>query len=105
MLSIDQTVNPENCSNMAEVREGVDAIDRAMVALIARRFAYMNAAARIKDDRAAVRDEARKSQVLENVVSAAQAAHIPQEPLVRLWDQLVEASIKYEFDRWDDIRR
>lgn len=105
MLSIDQTVSPENCSNMAEVREGVDAIDRAMVALIARRFAYMNAAARIKDDRAAVRDEARKSQVLENVVSAAQAAQIPQEPLVRLWDQLVEASIKYEFDRWDDIRR
>ena len=102
MPSIDQTISPENCSNMVQVREGVDAIDREMVALIARRFAYMDAAARIKTDRDAVRDEARKAEVIANVQAAAIAAEIPVEPVIQLWDGLVEASIVYEFDRWDE---
>ena len=38
---------PEDCSTMPEVREGVDATDRELVALLARRFGYMRAAARI----------------------------------------------------------
>ena len=52
-------IDPENCQSMAEVRAGVDAIDRQVVALLKRRFGYMDAAARIKPDREAVRDESR----------------------------------------------
>ena len=40
---------------MTDVREGVDALDRALVALMAERQRYMDAAARIKTDRGAVR--------------------------------------------------
>jgi isochorismate pyruvate lyase len=36
---------------MAEVRSGVDEVDRQLVALLKRRFGYMDAAARIKPDR------------------------------------------------------
>ncbi|MFZ5794889.1 MAG: chorismate mutase, partial [Pseudomonadota bacterium] len=45
-----------DCTNMAEVRAGVDHVDRALIALLAQRFAYMDAAARIKPERGAVRD-------------------------------------------------
>ena len=38
---------PEQCSSMAEVRAGVDALDQELVALLAERFRFMNAAARI----------------------------------------------------------
>ena len=51
-------IQPESCQTMAEVRAGVDALDQELVALIARRFAFMDAAARIKPSRDAVRDEA-----------------------------------------------
>lgn len=90
-----------DCTTMAEVRAGVDQVDRELVALLARRFAYMDAAARIKAERGAVRDEARKAQVIANVRAHARAAGLPEEPLARLWDQLVEASIAYEFDAFD----
>ena len=90
-----------DCTTMAEVRAGVDQVDRELVALLARRFAYMDAAARIKPDRAAVRDEARKAQVITNVRSHARDAGLPEEPLAGLWDQLVEASIAYEFEAFD----
>ena len=47
---------PETCTSMIEVRQGVDALDRALVGLLAERQRYMDAAARIKTERTAVRD-------------------------------------------------
>jgi len=90
---------------MAEVRAGVDATDRELVALLARRFAFMDAAARIKPDRAAVRDKARKAQVIANASAAARAAGIPDGVAADLWERLVEASIAYEFGAFDAISR
>ena len=46
-VGIDPRVSPEACQTMAEVRVGVDALDRALVTLIAERQRYMDAAARI----------------------------------------------------------
>ncbi len=104
MTESDQTISPENSSNMAQVREGVDAVDRDLVVLLARRFAYMDAAARIKTDRQSVRDEARKAQVLDNVAREAVAAGLDPERLRAIWDVLVEQSIAYEFVQWDRVR-
>ena len=59
LASVDPRPAPERCATMAEVRQGVDALDRALVTLLAERQRYMDAAARIKQDRGAVRDTAR----------------------------------------------
>ena len=93
-----------DCTTMAEVRAGVDQLDRELVAALARRFAYMDAAARIKPSREAVRDEARKRQVIANVRLAAREAGLPEDALADLWDGLVEASIAYEFEAFDARR-
>ena len=89
---------------MIEVREGVDATDRELVALLEKRFGYMRAAARIKPTREAVRDEERKSSVIAAAKAEAEARGIPSELIADLWDQLVEGSIAYEFDEWDRTR-
>jgi isochorismate pyruvate lyase len=95
---------PDACRTMAEVRSGVDAIDAEIVRLLAERFRYMDAAARIKPARAAVRDEARKAEVLANVAAHARAAEAPAPALTALYDRLIEASIAYELDRFDALR-
>lgn len=89
---------------MAEVRHGVDRLDEQIVGLLAERFRYMDAAARIKPDRSAVRDEWRKADVIAKVAAAAGREGAPVEALVALYDRLVEASIAYEFDRFDETR-
>lgn len=94
------TLPPDACNTMTEVRAGVDAIDRALMALLDRRFAYMRAAARIKPDRSAVRDEARKDEVLANVRADAAAKGLPADALAAIWEQLVEQSIAYEMKEW-----
>lgn len=86
---------------MTDVRAGVDATDQALVALLARRFRYMDAAARIKPDRGAVRDEARKRQVIVQAAVAARVAGLPDGFAERMWEMLVEASIAYEFEAFD----
>jgi isochorismate pyruvate lyase len=96
---------PEQCATMTEVRAGVDQVDRELVALLVRRFGYMDAAARIKTERGAVRDEARKAEVLDNVARAAAAAGLDPDRLRAVWNELVEQSIAYEAIRWDQIHR
>lgn len=86
---------------MTEVRAGVDQLDRELIALLARRFAYMDAAARIKPERGAVRDEARKAEVIANACAAARAAGVPEDAVAELWERLVEASIAYELAAFD----
>ena len=90
-----------DCTTMAEVRAGVDQVDRDLIALLARRFAYMDAAARIKPTRDAVRDEARKAAVIANARAAAVEAELPADDIAALWDTLVEASIAYEMRTFD----
>lgn len=100
----DAILAPEDCTTMPDVRAGVDATDRALMALLDRRFGYMRAAARIKTDRSVVRDEARKAQVIDNARADAAARGLPADALAEIWEQLVEASIAYEMVEWDRIR-
>ena len=90
-----------DCTTMAEVRAGVDQVDRELIALLRRRFDYMDAAARIKPTRGAVRDEARKAQVIDHARDGARAAGLPEQAIAALWDALVEASIAYELEEYD----
>lgn len=97
--------DPEDCKSMIEVREGVDALDRELVALIVRRQAYMAAAARIKTDRDKVRDEPRIEDVVAKVKAEAIRLGLSVEIAEPVWRELIERSIAYEFEAWDRIRR
>lgn len=97
-------VLPDACQTMTDVRAGVDATDCEIVALLARRFGYMRAAARIKPSRDAVRDEARKAAVIAAAKAEAERLGAPADVVAALWEQLVEASIAYELEVWDQTR-
>jgi isochorismate pyruvate lyase len=100
----EERVAPLACRSMAEVRQGVDCLDGQIVALIGERFRYMDAAARIKPDREAVRDEARKADVLAKVRAHAARHNVPDAAIAELYEGLIEASIAYEFERFDAAR-
>ena len=104
ILQTDERPSPADCTTMAEVRQGVDALDRALVALLAERQRYMDAAARIKQDRAAVRDNARVEDVVEKVKAAAREAGLSEAIAEPVWRTLVDRCIAYEFGVWDRLR-
>lgn len=89
---------------MAEVRHGVDRLDEEIVALLGERFRYMDAAARIKPTRDKVRDEARKADVIAKVRARALLEGVPLNVIGGLYEKLVEGSIAYELERFDELR-
>jgi isochorismate pyruvate lyase len=102
---VDDRVPPGACQTMVEVRQGVDALDRALVALLAERQGYMDAAARIKPAREHVRDEARIEDVLAKVTAAAAREGLSEAIAEPVWRLLVERCIAYEFEAFDKLQR
>jgi len=98
------TKSPEDCQNMAEVRAGVDALDRELVRLLVTRQAYMKAAARIKPNREAVYDEARIEDVVAKVLIEAKKSGLSGDIAEPVWRKLIERCIAHEFDVWDKTR-
>ncbi|HST93134.1 MAG TPA: chorismate mutase [Brevundimonas sp.] len=103
-VTVDPRIAPEVCTSMAEVRAGVDALDRALVLLLAERQRYMEAAARIKPDRSVVHDDARIEDVVAKVLAAAEHAGLSREIAEPVWRTLIARCIAHEFAVWDRTR-
>jgi isochorismate pyruvate lyase len=103
-VTIDPRTAPEDCASMAEVRQGVDALDRALVLLLAERQRYMDAAARIKPDRSVVHDDARIEDVVAKVLAAAGPAGLSPAIAEPVWRTLIDRCIAHEFETFDRTR-
>ncbi len=101
----DARLAPADCMTMAEVRQGVDALDRLLVTIIAERQGYMDAAARIKQDRGVVHDRARIEDVVTKVRAAAREAGLSEAIAEPVWRTMIDRCIAYEFGVWDRIRK
>jgi isochorismate pyruvate lyase len=104
-IRIDARVAPEGCTSMAEVRQGVDALDRTLVILLAERQRYMDAAARIKPSRDVVHDDARIEDVVAKVLAAAGPAGLSRDIAEPVWRTLIDRCIAHEFQTWDRTRQ
>ena len=104
VIAIDARTAPEDCLSMAEVRQGVDALDRALVQLLAERQRYMDAAARIKPDRSVVHDDARIEDVVQKVLAAAGPAGLSSAIAEPVWRLLIDRCIAHEFEAFDRTR-
>lgn len=94
----------KTCKDMSEVRASIDALDREIVALLGDRLHYIAEAARIKDRRDTVRDDARVADVIAKVRRAAIDGHIDPDFVSALYRDLVERSIALELDLFDRLR-
>jgi len=96
-----QKTAPE-CTEMPHVRDEIDRLDRALVALLAERLSYIARAGEIKPSRDTVRDEARIEDVVNKVLAEAKKWDLPQEVAEPVWRLMIEQCIAYEFDVYDE---
>lgn len=89
---------------MGAVRVEIDALDRQIVALLADRLHYIDEAARLKQSRDQVRDEARISDVLAKVEAEAKRLGADPKVVATAYRALIEASIAHEFEEFDRLR-
>ena len=94
---------PEQCTSLDEIRAGMDAIDRQIIALIANRVDYVVNAARFKTSSAAVADPDRIAKVLRTRREWAEAAGLDGETIERLYRDLVAYCVAEEHKRFDRL--
>ncbi|MBI1328897.1 MAG: chorismate mutase [Alphaproteobacteria bacterium] len=100
---VERILQAARCQTMTDIREQIDRLDRALVAMVAERQSYIERAAEIKKDRNVVRDEARIADVLTKVTAEARR-HGLQESIARdTWIAMMEACIAHEFVCFDAI--
>lgn len=88
---------PQDCHNMAELRAEIDALDAAIVALLARRASYIDRAAELKPaEGLPARIEARVEDVVEKVRLRAEAEGFDPALTEAMWRLMIEWSIARE---------
>lgn len=106
MTVLDHEIKPaDQCLDMADLRAQIDALDRSLVNLLARRQCYIERAAEIKTRRDDVRDEARIADVLAKVTAAAEKSGLDGAIARAVWRTLMENSIALEMDHFDALQR
>jgi isochorismate pyruvate lyase len=99
---MDQTtVPPDRCQNLDEIRVGMDAIDREIVALITKRVAYVRAAAKFKTTSANVAAPDRVAAVLKTRREWAEANGLNGDVLEGLYRDLVSYCVSEEHKQWE----
>jgi len=93
----------QDCQTMQDVRTAVDDLDQQLVRLLAQRQTYMSAAARIKQDRDKVYDQARIDDVLSKVKAHAVEQNLSTTIAESVWRELIKQSIAFEYKQWDHI--
>jgi isochorismate pyruvate lyase len=86
-------------ASLSDVRRGIDELDTQLVALLARRQALVEAAARFKRDEQAVRAPDRVEQVVARVRDKASAAGLDATVAEAVWRAMIAAFIDLELDR------
>lgn len=91
----------DTCQTMAHVRHEIDRLDQELVALIAQRQSFMDAAARIKGHRGLVRDEGRVEDVMAKVAARAKDAGLSLAIAEPVWRTMMDRCIAYEMVAFD----
>ncbi|AUX75132.1 MULTISPECIES: chorismate mutase family protein [Sinorhizobium] len=88
---------PAECTTMADVRAQIDRLDRALMALFAERWGYIDRAAEIKRPLYLKADiPARVAEVRENARRHAIEFGLDPDFYERLWTQLIDHAIAHE---------
>jgi len=87
---------PADCTTKAEIRAEIDRLDRALIALLGERFAYVRRMAELKQDPDEALDPNRVEDVVAKVVAEARAKGLDPALIEAMWRQLIDWNVAFE---------
>ncbi|WP_036484294.1 isochorismate lyase [Myxosarcina sp. GI1] len=90
----------EKCQNITEVRSEIDRIDRQVIAILAKRFEYVKAAAKFKNSTTDVRAADRLEAMLQQRRVWAESEGLDPDVVEDLYRNLVNYFIDEELHKW-----
>ncbi|MDC0738774.1 chorismate mutase [Cognatishimia sp. SS12] len=94
---MNNPLTAQDCTDMSEVRAGIDRLDKALVALLAERATFIDRAVALKSENGwPARIPDRVEEVVQNVRREAEAQGLDSALIERIWRQLIDWSIDRE---------
>tara|TARA_B000000477_G_scaffold8205_1_gene6651 strand:- start:714 stop:983 length:270 start_codon:yes stop_codon:yes gene_type:complete len=87
---------------MKELRADLNQIDSSLLSLFKDRFALIHEASLIKKNTNEIRDHDRIEEVISGIRAQSKDLGLDENSMEYLWRFLIELSIRYEFDHFDD---
>jgi isochorismate pyruvate lyase len=91
---------PEECESIEDVRQGIDALDREVIAMLGRRARYVEAAVRFKTGESSVRAPERQRTMLEARRRWAEEEGLSPDVVEEIYKALISHFIDLELKRW-----
>lgn len=91
---------PEECSNMQDIRAEIDHIDRQIIAALGQRFKYVKAASKFKTSETSVKAPERLKSMLRERRIWAQEQGLNPDVIEKLYQDLVDYFIAEELKHW-----
>jgi isochorismate pyruvate lyase len=90
----------EVCLDINDVRRNIDAIDKALVSLIAKRGAYVKQASEFKSTTAEVEAPKRVEQVIQKVTEIARNEGANIKVVQSVWRTMISVFTEVEMEEW-----
>lgn len=91
---------PDECANIDDVRAEIDRINQDVIALIGKRFQYVQAAAKFKTSTESVKAPERFTAMLRQRRHWAEQEGLSPDAIEKLYSDLVEYFISEEMTKW-----
>ncbi len=91
---------PEECSNIQDIRAQIDRIDRQIIAALGQRFKYVLAASKFKTSETSVKAPERLKLILRERRVWAQEQGLDPDVIEKLYQDLVDYFIAEELKNW-----
>ena len=92
-------INPQDCDNIQEIRDAIDAIDREILQLFAQRLEYVKEIVKFKPgDEEGIIAQERKELVLKQRREWAREKGLDAEMMEKVFRLLIDKNIQIQFD-------
>jgi chorismate mutase len=88
--------------NMSDLRKELNQIDSSLLSLFKERFDLIHEASIIKKDTNEIRDYERIEEVISGIRKQSKDLGLDPNSMEYLWRFLIELSIRYEIDHFND---
>ena len=99
-MTYQHTIEPENCTSMADIRSEIDNMDRDIIVILGKRFKYVKAAAKFKTSETSVRAPERFNAMLEQRREWALLEGLSPDAIEQMYRDLVNHFIQEEMSTW-----
>ena len=99
-MKYQNSIEPENCTWMEDIRVEIDNMDRDIIAILGKRFEYVKAAPKFKTSATSVRAPERFKSMLEQRRIWAFEAGLSPDAIENMYRDLVNHSINEEMSKW-----